>query len=314
MKDMTRMRFFLMTHFVFTLLFSFAPLAGAEEPETLTANAVLAVEGPRNLQPSGLTRYGDRLLFISDKHELTIFELIIDEKTAKVLPFLSLMLPEEFKKTTVFDWEGITVGENNRIYLVSEKRSAIFTVTEKDPTLHQIPLDILSVARPKNLLQKRNAGLEGICLLPDGTILLAAEREERGIIECTLSGAEPLVSAYPCEQARYPFPSNRSPDFADLFYWNNRIFAIERNADLLVELSKKDNAYQEVKAWSFQQILSSEDYLYSDMSYGMAEGFYIDDKNIYVILDNNGIHRKMDPSDDRPLLLIFDIPQSMRKD
>jgi len=265
----------------------------------LKLHRVLPVKGPENCQPSGLTIRNDTLFTVSDKH---------DSDTAAVLiPYLTFQVPDTASKTW-FDFEGVTHDDSGNFYIVSESRFRILQVSA-DGEIAWITPDLKPYGEAKGLFQVFNASLEGIAWPGENRFILAAEREPRGLLEVELGSPNIAVSAYKFDEVKFPFDKGRSPDFADLFWYKDTLYALERNAFVVSQLIKKNGQYRQDKGWSYGRIENDPRFLYADTTYGLAEGLCMDDKFIYIVIDNNGDARRNNPKDTRPLLFILERPE-----
>lgn len=94
-----------------------------------------------------------------------------------------------------------------------------------------------------------------------------------------------------------------------MFWYKDTLYALERNAFVVSQLIKENGQYRQGKGWSYEYIENDEKWLYRDTTYGLAEGLCLDDKFIYIALDNNGDARRNNPKDTRPLLFILERPE-----
>jgi hypothetical protein len=150
--------------------------------------------------------------------------------------------------------------------------------------------------------------LEGITALPDGRLLLAAEREPRGLIELPRGGGNVDGLAWPMPDCAFGVPLGRATDFADLTWYSGSAYALERNLNLIARLERNPSGWEEREAWSYERTENDPRYVYEDRRYGMGEGLAIDDEHVYVVLDNNR-RRRAAVEDTRPLLFIFRRPR-----
>jgi hypothetical protein len=156
------------------------------------------------------------------------------------------------------------------------------------------------------LFRKRNAGLEGIAVLPD-ELVLAAEREPRGLLEWK-TGTTPQVSAYTTPTARCPAPRGRPDDFADLSLSGDQLFVLERNAQLVVRLSRSNGRWTEASAWSYAETENDPRFAYEGSAFGLGEGLALDAEHVYIVLDNNNQRRAGTRDDRRAQLFVFRRP------
>ncbi|GAB4341604.1 MAG: esterase-like activity of phytase family protein [Calditrichia bacterium] len=291
------------------LIFAFLILSGCEKesqpvppsPPQLTLLRAYPVEGPGNFQPSGLTLHNGQLFTVSDKNDSTIFEIELKESLAVCQPAVVFDPPEA---GVALDFEGITVDSGGTFYLASEALAQILAVSGNSAQLYSPSL--LEKGRAAGLFQKHNAVVEALCRHGDGSFWLAAEREPRGIL--IYSPAQQNSRAFLLDHSRFPFKKNRSFDFSGLFVYKEAVYVLERNAFVVCRLEMKGDEITEGPGWSFEETENSQLYAYDDMRYGKAEGLAMDDRLIYVILDNNGDARIKNPADRRPLLFVFENP------
>lgn len=284
------------------LLFGLNPVAGLEAPIQLELITVLPINGPPNNQPSGLALYHGKLLTVSDKHDDTIFELVIGKQAANQIPFLNIDPQKLMKKGKRLDLEGITIDSAGHIYLVSETYFRAAMVTDNNLQLKWVTPSFKKWGKKRGLFQTKGAGFEGIIIVGN-RLLMCVERQPRGLIEFDLTTEK--RSAFITETTRFPLDPGRVPDFTDLYFFKGKIFALQRGAQLISEIVFEDGHWVEKQSAFFGNIENDPKYSYHTMDYGRAEGLAMDGDNIYVILDNNNNSRKDNPTDNRPLLLIM---------
>jgi hypothetical protein len=255
-----------------------------------------------DFQPSGLVLSQGKLLTVSDKDDATVYELVLSDNVAIARPFVRFAAPPEYAPP--LDLEGIAVLAEGTLLLPSEAHSSLLLVDAAGSARFTLPLIPVGFG----LLQKRNAGLEGVTTLGDGSYLLAAEREPRGLIHWDPHGTMP-TSAWSMDEPHYGRHGSRSPDFSDLSSFGGQVYALERNAHLVVRLERAADGWRETEAWSFARTENDPKLAYSDRTYGLAEGLAIDSERIFVVLDNNRDHKASDPSDRRPTLFVFARPR-----
>jgi hypothetical protein len=273
--------------------------AGLAAVEALKLVSALPIEGPANNQPSGLTIEDDRLLTVSDKHDHTIYELIVGDKVVTQAPWARLdTLPESLGP---LDLEGIASDGSGNLYLVSEcKHRAILHSGGKTqwltPSLESIGEDV-------GLFQTRGADFEAIAVMQP-MLYLFAERQPRGIISYDLQDGTVRPSVN--NETRFALKTGRLPDFAGAFSVDNRLFVLHRNAHIVSELVNSGGQWQEGTGYSYAAVENDQRYAYSDMRFGLGEGLAMNARFVFIVLDNNGDSRV--DGDDRPMLLILDNP------
>lgn len=294
--------------FLFLLLLLFGQTAYANvNLISLSLQGAFFVEGPEHSQPSGLTIWNGKLYSISDRHDHTIFEIVLTPDTALMQPYLDIAVPDTLGAGSL-DFEGITCDKQGNFYLVSEKQFRILRVDANGEDAAWITPSLQPYGEAAGLFKTFNAFLEGIAMNAPGKFLLCAEREPRGFITVNAVTTPIQINAYPLDKTVFAFGRNRSLDFSGLFYDRDSFYVLERNAYVICRLTVNGDRFEEGPGWSYEEIVTRPEYRYTDMRYGKAEGLCMDEKYVYVILDNNEIPRESDVKDNRPLLLILKRP------
>jgi hypothetical protein len=278
----------------------------AEAIPRLQLLRALPVDAPGDVEPSGLAWHAGVLYTVCDKTDDTIFRLDLSGDTARMIPHLRFRPPSRGP----MDFEGITIDGAGNFFLASEFHSRVLWV-RPDGATRWLTGDIKVVAHNAGMLVKYNAGLEGLALLPDGDILLAAEREQRGFIRVAgLRGEGVLRAAGATNQTRFTqaLALWRIADYSGLATDNGRVFALFRNAHLVVELEPDGELFRESpRAWSYAHIENDPRYAYREERFGQAEGLAVHGDTVYLIVDNNRSPRRADPADRRPQLWIMEM-------
>ena len=274
------------------------PVAGAVGgPVELVLERAVPIEAAEDFQPSGLALWRGRLLAVSDKHDHAVFELVLSGGVARAEQFVALSIPAQYSSR--LDLEGLCVRGDGELALVSEAHSGVLLVDAQGRARW-----LGSVSLPKkDLLQVPNAGLEGVAALPDGSYLLAAERKPRGLIQ--VDASMQVLSSWVMNEPTEPPVLPRDPDFSDLATFEGSVFALERNAHVVVRLTRGPGGWSEAERWSFRRTENDPALAYDDATFARAEGLAIDAQRVYVVLDNNQDPRERDPNDKRALLLVF---------
>jgi hypothetical protein len=286
-----------------------APDVARCEPAELVLRAALPVEGPHEFEPSALLLRADALWTVSDKHDAAVYALRLRDDVAvaeQVVPGdAELVLPGQRR----FDAEALAGDKQGPVYIASETLVRVFVREVDDTRWNPVGPELGPIGRAVGLFVRHNAAIEGIAVLGGSTLLVAAERDPRGLIELQPLNRPEVVLVQRMEHSVHPVAPGRGPDFADLAVWRDRVFALSRNQHLVVELRRTtDGRWEEGTAWSFAATENDPRHRYVDRTYGMAEGLAIDDETIFVVLDNNGDTRDADREDTRPLLFLFENP------
>ncbi len=263
--------------------------------------SVLAVDVPSALEPSGLAEYNGDLYTIADKDNQTIYKVVYDSNQASLVPAIRFNAPRHWG---LLDWEGITSDEFGNFYLISEKLGRLFKVSP-DGKGDWVSPELRSEARVLGLFTKSNAGFEGIARIGENHFIGAAEREPRGLVEFRINGDS--VDCFPTVMEHSPFSNYlnflRIPDYSGMDTDNGNIYALFRNAHLVVRLQKTDTGYEESEAWSFQHLETDPRWAFIEQTFGQAEGLVVRGKEIFLIMDNNLGGRQSDPGDGRPMFI-----------
>lgn len=282
----------------------------AGEREILTheleIDRAMPIDVPYNVEPSGLVMRDDTLFTISDDHDNSIFYVDLSDDRAVLREYYHFESPKE--KNAPLDLEGITVDEDGIFYLVSERMCRILKVDTKTRKTEWVTPDLRKWAKG-GMLSLKNGSFEGITYAGRHRFYLAAERESRGIMRVDLKHKhDPDVKAWVHDFSIMQVPNHRSVDYAGLHFVNGKLFALERSAHAITEIRHDKDEINEMVCWSYSATENAPQWRYRDMEFGHAEGLYIDESKIYVILDNNGDPRNNDSQDRRPLLFIFHRP------
>lgn len=274
---------------------------GVPAPVELELERALPVEGGADFQASGLFLSSGRLLIVSDKHDDAVFELSLQRDNAVARRFLEFQAPGG----KALDLEGIAGGEDGSLLLASEAQFRLLAVSPSGQATW-FTASLEEVGQREGLFQKRNAGLEGVARL-DRQVVVAAEREPRGLLEAA-DGSGPVV-AYRLPSAACPGPRGRTDDMTDLSVSEGDLYALQRNAHLVVRLTRVDGRFREAGRWSYARAENDRRYRYRDRTFGLAEGLALDEQHVYVVLDNNGEPRESGRDDRRGMLFVFKRPR-----
>ncbi|PCJ19651.1 MAG: hypothetical protein COB04_05615 [Gammaproteobacteria bacterium] len=315
----------LLTSALLTSVLLISPPALAIDPPSLTLVRALQINYESKTQPSGLTFCRGKLLTVSDKHDSVIFEIKLKSKTAQLIPYIELNAipnaPNNGLSTSVkarqaldeqvfgrkHDWEGISCDAENNLYLLSEAHVAVAKINAKNQ-LSWLSIDFHTPGSAESLFTVYNGYLEGITWTHDNRFVVAAERQERGLMSVHKKNSQWKVdqtTAIP--SSTLEIAQQRSKDFAGIDFEKNWLFTLERNLFAICRRSLKD--FSEQFCWSYKDSELDNQYRYLDAEFGTAEGIAHDKGYIYVILDNNEKLRASNHTD-APLLFIFKKPNN----
>jgi hypothetical protein len=270
----------------------------------LVLERALPVEGPKGLEPSGLTLSNGELFTVSDGDDRTIYALELREKTAVAHPRVGFVPPSD-----ALDMEGVAIDSDGSFLVTSEAQGRVLRVASDGKTEWATP-SLSSVGNRRGLLKAHNAGLEGIARLADGSLLLAAERDAPGLIHVPAGGTGES-QALTVPDCSCLHSARRHADLADLSTTGTEVFALARNEQRVVKLEKVGEGWTATEAWSYAATENDPRFAYQDQRFPLAEGLVVTDERVYVILDNNETNaHKADPNDVRPMLFVFARPRA----
>ncbi|WP_095169609.1 esterase-like activity of phytase family protein [Pseudomonas sp. Irchel 3H3] len=308
-----------------------AGAAFAQPAPELTMLSEHAVQGMHGGNLSGLAQCGNELWTVSDRDDGQIYRLATGEGVwqaeavpVDVPPVPDSGLPWGLKSRTWassivrggnFDFEGISCDKAGNRYIVSEAHAAVLQVppTGAAQWLKISPM-LVREARASGMLLHFNALFEGLAVDPEGNQLwLAAERERRGLLRLKrqqtvwdCDGACVLLSEAGTQMQPAQFPHARpvSRDFADLAWFDGKLFTLERNA---YEICRRDAVTAQVeRCWSYAADALQAPRRYPQ-AYGLAEALVIDASGAWIGIDNNNGARA--DGEVRPIVWRFAAPQ-----
>ena len=292
-------------------------VAGADLPDNVVAAELIEawpVEASSRVEPSGLAWRDGQLFTVSDDDDETIFRLALEDGVAQLKPAVTFAVEDQ---RAALDLEGIVAEPDGTFFVVSETHHRAIRVTANGQATWWTPR-AWDTARDATLFSTQNAYLEALTRLPDGSFLFGAERQPRGLVQVRPDPDRTWrVEAWRMNRTRFrdALFLPRRPDFTGLSVDEaGRVFALFRNAHLIVELARDseaedgDNPFREGRAWSYAHVENDPTYAYRRRTFGMAEGLVVRDGEAHIILDNNGNTRAANRHDWRPQLFHLRLP------
>jgi len=279
----------------------------AQAQQKLELDKALPLDGPALVQPSGLAWDGKRLLMVCSVHDDDIFVVEPQGDKAAFKEAIHIHRPKDAEGMKLA-WRGIAMGPDGAFYLASGQACRILRV-EKDGDAEWMGPSLLEAGAEKGLFAGENSGIEGVAPLSGKRFLVAASREPRGLLDMDLSGKTPVLTAWLLDKTLIPLgQGRRRPDFADLTEDQGKLWALCANSDAVALLKRNGPDYAEGAYWSFSQVIEDAKYKFAGLRMGLARGLAMNSQFVFIALDNKGVGRKADPSDKRPLLLVFKRP------
>jgi len=289
------------------------------------------IDGMRGGNLSGLAFCRGALWGVSDRDDDRIYQFDQQDAVwrAQPLAFTPPLVPESglpwglktrnwvasYVRGGELDYEGITCDQAGNLYVVSEDHAAVLQLpVQGEPDWLKIDPAMIRQARASGMLLHFNALFEGLAINPAGDRLwLAAERERRGLVAIerqhsvwTCGRTCVVLSEAGVEMQPPQMPNARalSRDFADLAWFEGKLFTLERNAYRLCRRDADSGSVE--RCWSFAADTLKPERLY-DQPFGLAEALVVDAKGAWVGIDNNNGDRA--DGESRPVVWRFDAPQ-----
>ncbi len=251
---------------------------------------------------SALLTTPEGLLTLSDK-ALGIYRIALDETRSDAdLTLLPGVLTAAQLRSAApipverYDIEGLARDSAGRLYVCEESHRWIFRFDPKTGLTERLNIDWAPV---QEYFQPNdpNASFEGIAL-SERILYVANERSSGRIIAVDLESLR-IVDHFVAR------PSNgRTGDvhYSDLCWSSGSLFALLRHHRVVLKI---DPAQHRVLAeYDFQRIENDPSLAYQKvLPTGNMEGLAVDERNIWLVTDNNGLPRKRFPADIRPTLV-----------
>lgn len=192
------------------------------------------------------------------------------------------------------DMEGLARDDEGRIYLCTEKERWIFRAPARGGPAERLDIDWSPVRRW--LSTDPNASWEGIAA-GGGRLYVANERSTGRIVVVDL-GSLRVVDDF---QALPVGWKGMDVHYSDLCWHEGSLWVLCRAHQLVLRVDP--STHRTLAQFDYASVERAPANAYSvPLGIGMAEGLWVDDTHIWVLIDNNGFARKADPKDTRPLL------------
>lgn len=309
---------FFNTHFTFA------------KSENLRLLSEKPVDGMNLGNLSGIAKCHQRWWAISDKDDRHLYRLNeqADRFIASIVPLPHIPTLKQTLKQKILslllanhlDFEDISCDQAGTIYLVSELNHHVLTVNSslKQAQWLDMPLQLWQEVNRTHLLQRMNAGFEGLAVDPMGQQLwLFAERSHRGIVQlkkvqsqwtCPNKKCVILSEDYLADAPAILNAPASAVDFSSAMYFAGRLFTLERLTHQVCRRKVFSAAVE--KCWSFaHSVLADSGMRYGLYPFGQAEAMWMDEKNLWIGIDNNQMARNKD-AEKRPLIYHFQVPST----
>jgi hypothetical protein len=276
--------------FPLIVFFLISPKIEAQEVSFLKLKQAFKYENNKNVPEfSGLCIKDGSLYSINDKNENYLYKLNMNtvESTFKVN---SLVISKGI------DFEGICYY-NNSFFAIDERHCKVYKIFNN--TVIEYSKEFLKNLDSQKLIDKGEGGnkqIESFSMLDDSTFIIATERSITTLAKINIQGkvlSKTKIPPLHYNDSCLPTPLTLQKEivkdansFSDLCIFQGKAYLLEREKKLIYVVDISTDQFVITKTLSFKNgiIPCEEDHPY----YGAAEGVAIDDKYIYIILDNNG--------------------------
>ena len=263
---------------------------GAQQISFVRLKQAFKYENNKNVPEfSGLCIKDSILYSINDKNENYLYKLNINTNDSTFNA-----VSQSVSKN--MDFEGICYYKNS-FFAVDEKYCKVYKVVNS--TAVEYSKEFLQSLDSQKLIDKgegANKQIESFAMLSDSTFLIATERGITTLAKINVQGK--ILSKRQIVPLHYEdayLPDNllsKNSDikdansFSDLCIYEGKAYLLEREKKMIHVIDISNDSFTITKTLSFKNeiIPCEEDHAY----YGASEGIAVDDKYIYIILDNNG--------------------------
>lgn len=260
------------------------------------------------IDPSGLARVGEHLVVVSDKGHLpSLYRLVfVDQRQARMEVWRALRDAPDLTHMG-HDTEGITRCGDTVWVVVEGANQLVRIPTAGAPDV--LTLDFAGVGtRIPPSVTWLNAGLEGVACAPDGRLWVAKEREPRAIYTVDpQTGRATGVWEHWAREDRPQQIAGRAvaPSWSDLQFLDGHLYALHRDARAVVRLAADTGA----PTGTMWLALDEQSIYDTSKPYGMAEGLWIEDDAVFILLDNNSDKMKAGPRAGEPAPMLLEYPR-----
>ncbi|MBC77147.1 MAG: hypothetical protein CME64_14140 [Halobacteriovoraceae bacterium] len=256
--------------------------------------------GSSSLEVSGFVTLNKKLYVLSDNSEDTwLYETKLMGNRAAYSKGINLKKMEGywsyFLKSALWkgggrwikapwDLEGGASCDSS-IYLVNEQLREVMLV--KDNKIKRVDINFEQAFKEYGAPFEEspsNAGFEGLAVdCENQRLYVAQERAPRAIAVVNLK-TNKVEKVTTTEITK----DNIHPDYADLFFTDNHLYVLERNTRKILKLDPKDLKLKDTVSYTrLTDQLQTKELYSTDKPFGLAEALTMDDKHIYLGMDNN---------------------------
>jgi hypothetical protein len=280
---------------------------GAEVPAppryTLAQNDrwLLSLSGGSRFDASALLRLPDATLLTLNDKGLPAYRIELAPRgiarlhpDTNFFPLAAVRLAAGGKPISQ-DVEGLGQDDSGRIYLCEEGGRAIYRTTAGGP-VEKLEIDWTPVRAwfdPKD----GNASFEGIAV-GAGRIYIANERSTGRILVVDQTSLK-VIDDFRVTPHQ---SGDGDPVYSDLSWWRGHLWVLCRQTRFVLQIDPTTHRVLAEFDYSDVELAPENAYL-SPLGFGYFEGLSVDDEFIWLASDNNGLPRRMAPTDSRGLLV-----------
>ncbi len=202
------------------------------------------------------------------------------------------------------DCEGLAQDDQGRLYVCEESGRAVFRTRPGGP-VERLDIDWTPVRKWFNAADP-NASFEGIAV-GGNRLYVANERSIGRIIVVDLPSLK-VVDDFQVTPIDRPA---RDVHYSDLCWWRDELWVLCRESRCILRV---DPTTRSVKAqYDYAEVEQAPQNAYfNPLPYGFVEGLAVNDDSIWLVVDNNGLSRRVAPTDTRGLLFRCDRPDRVQ--
>jgi hypothetical protein len=258
-------------------------------------------EGKR-VDASGLLRRPSGEWWTVNDQNGFVWRMTLGESTnvADLVRVPDLITPEQVGALTGqprarLDAEGLAQDAEGRVYISEEERRWILRWDPGTRKLERLPIDWSSVMASFHPTD-RNASFEGVTVGGD-RLWVANERQIGRLIEVDLKTLR-VMGDFAVAPAETP---GEDTHYTDLAWFDDSLWVLLRDVRKVLRVDVK--ARKVTAEFDFAEMETRRAVAYGPIySPGLMEGLWVDAEFIWLLSDNNGLGRRVNPSDARPTL------------
>lgn len=250
---------------------------------------------------SALLRLPDQSWLVANDKQAPVFQLGLASDETGTLAAAPAFFPLEGLRSAsgdpkfLPDLEGLARDDQGRLYLCTEKQRWIFRTPARGGPVERLDIDWRPVRRWLSTSDS-NASWEGIAV-GGSRLYLANERSIGRIIVVDL-GTLRVIDDF---QAQPVGSKALDVHYSDLCWHEGSLWMLCRANQVILRVDPVTR--RTLAQFNYGPIERAPANAYSvPFGIGMAEGLWVDDTHLWVLIDNNGFARRADSKDTRPLL------------